>query len=110
MLSQVYTVGALIPMPSDPREQPVHINPLAMPDPSSLEAAKAANEAERRRYVADVGRTSPRDGLVALLDLYPSSRHEDILFALTAFVDLIEDHGTTTMPRVLMRYRLEVGK
>lgn len=98
-------------LPPDPREQPVHVRPMEQRETgSSVAAAKAANEAERRRYIADVGRTSPRDGLVAMLDLFPSVMHKDILFALTAYSDLLEDHGTSTMPKVLMRYRLEVGQ
>jgi hypothetical protein len=82
------------------------MRPIAPPD-HSVTAAKAAQEADRLRYVHDVARVSPRDGLVALLDLFPEDRRDDVLLALTAYAGLSEEHGSATLARILMRFRLE---
>lgn len=94
--------------PFDPRDP--FVLPVAPPvTVDSVASARAANEADRRRYVLDVARGGAGYGLDAILDNFPQDKRRDVLMALTQYVDLVEEKGPTTMAKTLMAYRLEIG-
>jgi hypothetical protein len=84
----------------DPRDPPVadKYSPASPDAQASAERAKAAAERERKAYVLEVGRTSPRSGLQAIVDLHP-----DAVSVIDKYIALEESHGWLTMQEVFLR-------
>ena len=94
--------------PPDPRDPPRLT--IVPPVDASVRAAKQAQDADRRRYIRDVATTHPRMALTAIFDLVEPAHREDVLFALTAFVELEIEHGSATLARQLLQYQMDGGR
>lgn len=84
----------------DPRDPPVQRRDL----PSAEEIARAHQlcEQDRRVYVLEMGKTSPRAGLQAIVDT-----HEDAVAVMDQFLALCDEHGPQTMAKVFTRFLQE---